>query len=63
MYYTVQGNTAIIYNNFKWNIGNSLVDQWLGLGALTSGPQVQTLVSELRFCKLRGTAKKKKIKN
>ena len=37
MYYTVQGNTAIIYNNFKWNIGNSLVDQWLlGLCAFTA---------------------------
>ena len=36
--------------------------QWLGLGAFTARSQVQSLVGELRSCKPRGAAiKKKKI--
>ena len=35
--------------------------QWLGLSTSTAGTQVQSLVvRELRFCKPRGTAKKRK---
>ena len=43
----------------------SLVVQWLGLHASTPGAQVQSLVGELTFCMLHGTAPKntnKKIK-
>ena len=40
--------------------GNSLVVQWLGLGAFTVMAQVQSLVRELRSCKLCGGAKKQK---
>ena len=46
--------------NWKANAGNSLVDQWLGLGAFTATAQVQSLVGELRSCKPCGKAKKKK---
>ena len=42
--------------------GNSLAVQWLGLGAFTSVAWVQSLVGEVRSCKPRGTAKKKKKK-
>ena len=41
-------------------IGNSLVVQWWGLGAFTDGARVWSLVGELRSCKPRGEAKKKK---
>ena len=34
--------------------------QWLGLGTFTAGAQVQSLVRELRYRKLRGSAKKEK---
>ena len=34
--------------------------QWLGLGVFTAGAQVWFLVLELRPCKLRGEAEKKK---
>ena len=34
--------------------------QWLGLGAVTAGAWVQSLEWELRSCKLRSVAKKKK---
>ena len=40
--------------------GNSLVIQWLGLHTSTTRSQVQYMARELRACKLRGTAKKKK---
>ena len=40
--------------------GNSLAVQWLGLRAFIARAQVQSLVRELRSCKLRGVAKKKK---
>ena len=39
--------------------GNSLVVQWLGLGAFTAGPGVQSLVRELRSCKAHGIGKTK----
>ena len=43
---------------------NSLVVQWLGLGAFTNVAQVQSLVRERRSQKLCGVAKrKKKIKD
>ena len=42
--------------------GNSLSVQWLGLSAFTAVAQVQSLVRELRSCKLCGVAKKKKKK-
>ena len=44
-------------------VWNSLMIQWLGLGAFTVGGQVQSLVRELRSLKLHGLAKKKKKKN
>ena len=34
--------------------------KWLGFQALTARAQVQSLVGELRFCKLYSTAEKKK---
>ena len=41
----------------QWKVpGNSLVAQWLGLGAFATRIQVQALVRELRFCKNRGAA-------
>ena len=43
--------------------GNSLMIQWLGLGAFTVGGQVKSLVKELRSLKLHGLAKKKKKKS
>ena len=39
---------------------SSLVVWWLGIGAFTAVVWVQTLVRELRSCKLCGVAKKKK---
>ena len=42
-------------------LGNSLVVQWLGLGVLTAGAGVQSLLWELRSHKPRGQKKKKKI--
>ena len=39
--------------------GNSMVVQWLGLGAFTARPQVQSLVGELRSCKPGSMAKKR----
>ena len=42
--------------------GNSLAVQWLGLGAVTAGPGVQSLVRELRSRKPCSSAKKKKKK-
>ena len=48
------------YEKYIW--GNSLVVQWLGLGAFTAVAQVQSLVGELRSPKPRGMAKKKKRK-
>ena len=43
-------------------VWNSLMIQWLGLGAFTVGGQVKSLVKELRSLKLHGLAKKKKKK-
>ena len=40
--------------------GDSLVVQWLGLGAFTAGAWVQSLVREQRSCKPHNVAKKKK---
>ena len=40
------------------NVGNPLVVQWLGLSAFTAMARVQSLVRELRSCKLLGVAKK-----
>ena len=39
--------------------GTSPVVQWLGLHALTAVAQVQSLVRELKSCKLYSTVKKK----
>ena len=36
--------------------------EWLGFQAFTARAQVQSLVGELRFCKLYSTAEKKKKK-
>ena len=45
-------------------LGNSLAVQWLGPGAFTARAWVQSLVEELRSCKLHGAAiNKKKNKN
>ena len=41
-------------------LGNSLAVQWLGVSAFTAMIWVQSLVAELRFCKLCSMAKKKK---
>ena len=41
----------------QYGNGNSLVVQRLGLGAVTDRAWVQSLVGELRSCKLRGVAK------
>ena len=40
--------------------GTSLVAQWLGLHAVTAVAQVQSLVRELKSCKLYSAEKKKK---
>ena len=40
--------------------GTSLVAQWLGLHAVTAVAQVQSLVRELRYCKLHCAPKNKK---
>ena len=42
--------------------GNSLVVQWLGLGAFTAVAQVQPLVKELRSLKPCGIAPQNKIR-
>ena len=47
-----------IHLNNIFYLGNSLAVQWLGLGTFTAGAQVQSLVRELRSCKLCGVAKK-----
>ena len=39
-------------------LGSSLVSRWLVVGAFSTRAQVQSLVRELRACRLRGTAKK-----
>ena len=53
---------ALIHPNQVYlHLGSSLAVQWLGLGAFTAVVWVQSLVRELRSCKLRGTAKKKKV--
>ena len=39
------------------NFGNSLAAQWLGLSTFTAMAWAQSLVGELRSCKLQGTAK------
>ena len=40
-------------------LGNSLVVQWLGLGAFTAVPEVQSLIGELISCKLCSVTKNK----
>ena len=40
--------------------GNSQVVQWLGLGAFTAVPWVQSVAGELRSYKLQGMAKQKR---
>ena len=40
-----------------------MVVQWLGPSAFTSGAQVQSLVEELRPCKLCSQKKKKKMES
>ena len=39
-------------------MGNSLVVQWLGLGAFTARARVHSLVRELKSCKPCGVARK-----
>ena len=41
-------NLCLVLVAFKIFLGNSLVVQWLGLGAFTAMAWVQTLVGELR---------------
>ena len=43
--------------------GNSLVIQWLELGAFTAMAWFQSLVREQRLCKLQGVAPKKSYSN
>ena len=43
------------------NLGNSLVVQWLGLGAFTARARVQSLVRELRYHELHNAAKKRNV--
>ena len=55
------GNCPLIFFNTFLKIyflGNSLVVQWLGLGAFTTVARVQSLVRERRYLKPRGMAKK-----
>ena len=47
---------------FLKNEGKSLAIQWLGLSASTAGAWVQSLVRELRSCKLRRMAKRRERK-
>ena len=48
-----------IFSNYLFKTSrNSLAVQWLELGAFTAVAQVQSLVVELRSCKLHGMAKK-----
>ena len=56
------GTTYLLNNNIFINtqVGNSQVVQWLGLHAFTSSTQVQSLIGELRSCKLWGAAGEKK---
>ena len=49
-------------NHKRKSTGNSLAVQWLGLGAFTAWPWVQSLVWELISCKPCSIAKKKKKK-
>ena len=44
-------------------LGNFLVVQWLGLGVSTAMALVQSLVRELRSCKLHGMAPEKRKRN
>lgn len=57
----MSGNTGLYY---RWKIcgkdWDSMVVQWLGPSAFTSGAQVQSLVEELRPCKPCSQKKKKK---
>ena len=48
------------YGNWKTGGVSFLVVQWLGLHAFTARTQVQSLIGELRSCKLWGAAGKKK---
>ena len=60
MYHTeVRASTYGFGGHKKIQSRNSLVVQYLGLGAFTAMAQVWSLVWELRSCKLRGTAKQK----
>ena len=43
----------------EWNLGNSLVVQWLELSTFTAKAHVQSLVWEQRFHKPCGTAQRK----
>ena len=49
-----------LQNFINWRRGNSLVVQWLGLHASTTGAQVWSLVRELGSCKPLNMAKGKK---
>ena len=47
----------------KWDFGISLVVQWLGFHAFTTGAHLQSLAGELRVHKMCTAAKKKKERN
>ena len=52
-----QGLNSTLLDSKAHALGNSLAVRWLGLGVLTAGARVQSLVGELRSRKLRGAAK------
>ena len=53
----MQNAVAAVKNSMA--VGTSLALQWLGLGTFTRRARVQSLVKELRSCKLCGAAKNK----
>ena len=55
-------NRGLYSSQISKFLGNSLVNQWLGLGTFTVGAQIRSLVKELEFYKLRSVDKKKKKK-
>ena len=55
--------TVEILKDRNTHVGRSLVAQWLGSWAFTVGAQDQSLVWELRSCKLQQHGRKKREKN
>ena len=58
-YINIKGTSEV--NSKKIILGSSLVAWWLEFQAFTAVMQVVSLVEELRFSKMCGLAKKKKI--